>query len=42
VNSGLRRNVDEIFALLGFHAVFSGKSLPTFRSNLSIPWIWVR
>jgi hypothetical protein len=35
VNSGFRREVDEICALLGNHAVYSGNYLPTFRDNLS-------
>ena len=33
--SGLRRDVDEICALLEYYAAYSGNSLPTFRVNLS-------
>jgi len=36
VISGLRRDVDEICALLGWYAVRSGNSLLTFRDNLSL------
>jgi BMFP domain-containing protein YqiC len=35
VISGCRRDVDEICALLGYYAVSSGISVPTFRDNLS-------
>jgi hypothetical protein len=35
-NSGFRRAVDEICALLGNYAANSGNSLPTFRDNLMI------
>jgi hypothetical protein len=35
--SGFRREVDENCALLGCYAVSSGKFLPTFRNNLSVP-----
>ena len=34
---GFRRDVDEIFALLGYYAVLCGKCLPTFRDNVSVP-----
>jgi len=33
----LRREVDEICALLRYYAEYSGNSLPTFRENLSAP-----
>jgi len=35
--SGIRREVDENSALLGYYAAIGGNSLPTFRDNLSIP-----
>jgi hypothetical protein len=35
--SGVRRDVDEIFALLGCYAAQSGNSVPTFRKNLWDP-----
>jgi len=35
--SGVRREIDEICALLGCYAEYSGDSLRTFRSNLSGP-----
>ena len=35
--SGLRREVDEICALLGYYAAYSDNSLPTFRDKLSVP-----
>jgi hypothetical protein len=34
--SGLRRGVNEIFAVLGCHAAFIGSYLPTFRDNQSV------
>jgi len=37
VISGLRLEVDEMCALLGFHAALSGNRVPTFRYNLSAP-----
>jgi hypothetical protein len=37
VISGFRRDVDEIFAILGYYAALSGNSLPTFRENVSVP-----
>ena len=37
VLSGFRREVDENCALLGYYAASSGKFLPTFRGNLSVP-----
>jgi hypothetical protein len=37
VISGSRRNVNEICALLGYYAAYSGSSVPTFRYNLSVP-----
>jgi len=35
--SGLRREADENYALLGYYAVCSVNYLPTFRNNLSVP-----
>ena len=37
VTSGFRREVDENFVILGCYAANSGKSLPTFQDNLSVP-----
>ena len=37
VISGSRRDVNEICALLGYYAAYSGSSVPTFRDNLSVP-----
>jgi hypothetical protein len=37
VVSDSRCDVDETCALLGCYAAYSGKSLPTFRGNLSFP-----
>jgi hypothetical protein len=37
VISGFRRDVDEIYALLGYNAASSGNPLPTFRDNISVP-----
>jgi hypothetical protein len=37
VISGFHRDVDEICALLGCYAASNGKSLPTFRDNVSVP-----
>ena len=37
VASGFRSDVDEICALLGYYAAYSGNYLPTFRDNLSVP-----
>jgi len=37
VTSGFQREVDENCILLGYNAVSSGNSLPTFQDNLSIP-----
>jgi hypothetical protein len=34
--SGFRHDVDEICALLGYYAAYSGNSLPTFRDNLPV------
>jgi len=31
------RTYEEICALLGYYAAYSGKSLPTFRDNISVP-----
>jgi hypothetical protein len=35
--SGFRLEVDEIFAFLGYYAVYGGNSLLTFRDNISVP-----
>ena len=35
---GFRREVDEIYALLGYYAARSGNYSPTFRDNQSVPW----
>jgi hypothetical protein len=37
VISGFRRDVDEIYALLGYYAKSCGNYLPTFRDNVSVP-----
>jgi len=37
VISGFRRDVNEICALLGCYAAWSGNSLPTFWDELSVP-----
>jgi len=37
VISSFRRAVEEICALLGYHAAYSGNFLQTFRDNLSVP-----
>jgi hypothetical protein len=37
VISGLRRDVVEICAILGYYAASSGNPLPTFRDNVSVP-----
>jgi len=36
VISRLLRDVDDIGGLLGYKALYSGNSLPTFRYNLSV------
>jgi hypothetical protein len=33
VISGFRRDVDEIYTLLGYYAELSGSSVPTFRDS---------
>jgi hypothetical protein len=38
VTSGFCRDVDEICVLLGYYTALSGRSVPTFRDNLSVPW----
>jgi hypothetical protein len=38
VISGFRRDVDEICALLGYHAALSLSSISTFRDNLLFPF----
>jgi hypothetical protein len=35
--SGLRLDVDEIYALLGYYAASNGNPLPAFRDNISVP-----
>jgi hypothetical protein len=35
--SGLRRDMNEIFALPGYYATSSGNRLPTLRENVSFP-----
>jgi hypothetical protein len=37
VISGFRRDVDEIFALLGCYAASNANALPTFRYSVSVP-----
>ena len=37
VISGFHRKVDEICALLGYYAAYSGNSLPMFLDNISVP-----
>jgi hypothetical protein len=37
LNSGFRRDVDEICALLGYCAASCGNCLPTFRDSVSVP-----
>ena len=37
VISGFCREVDEICGLLGYYAACSGKPLPTFRHNMTVP-----
>ena len=37
VISGFRRDVDEIWTLLGYYAAYNGSSVQTFRDNLSVP-----
>jgi hypothetical protein len=38
VISGFRRDVDKIWALLGYYAASCGNCLPTFRDNVSVPY----
>jgi hypothetical protein len=35
--SGIRRDVDNICALLGYYAASCGNCLPTFQNNVSVP-----
>jgi len=35
--SNFRREVDENYTVMGYYAASSGKSLPTFWDNLSVP-----
>jgi hypothetical protein len=37
VISGIRREVDEMCAPMGYYSAYSGNSLPTLRDNVSIP-----
>ena len=37
VTSGFHHNVDDICAILGYYAAYSGNSVPKFRDNLSAP-----
>jgi hypothetical protein len=37
VISGFRRDVDEMYDLLGYYAALSGNALLTFRDNISVP-----
>jgi hypothetical protein len=37
VISVLRRDMDEMYAHLGYYAASSGNALPSFRDNLSVP-----
>jgi hypothetical protein len=37
VISDFRRDVDDIYAPLGYYAASSGNPLPTFRDNGSLP-----
>jgi hypothetical protein len=36
---GFRREVDQIYYLLGYYVAYAGNSLATFRENLSVPSI---
>jgi hypothetical protein len=36
-DSGFRRDVDEMCALLGYYAALISSSIPTFWDNLSVP-----
>ena len=40
--SGVRREVDEDCALLGYYAASSGNFLPKFRDNLSVPCCFLK
>jgi len=42
VISAFRPKVDDICILLGYYAAYSGKSLPTFRGKLLIPFSRVK
>jgi hypothetical protein len=37
VVSGIRREVDEIWAFMGYYTANNGNFLPTFRDSLSVP-----
>jgi hypothetical protein len=41
VCSGYRRDVDENYAFLRYYTADSGSFLPTFRENISVPYLWV-
>jgi len=40
--SGFHHEVDEICALLGHYAAYSGNLLPPFQDSLSVPTSWVK
>jgi hypothetical protein len=42
VISDFHRDVDEICALLGYYAMSSGNTLPTFQDNVSVPFSRVK
>jgi len=42
VISGFRREVDETCTLLGYYATRSVNLLPTFRDNISVPFLGSR
>jgi hypothetical protein len=42
VIAGLRREVAEIWAFLGYYAAYGGNSLQTHRGNLSVPYSRVK
>ena len=37
VSSGFRLDTEDICAILGYYAAYSGNSVPTFRDNLYVP-----
>jgi hypothetical protein len=42
VISGISRDADDIYALLGHYAASSVNPLPTFRDNVSVPYSSVK